>query len=70
MKSRLETWWTEELSERDRDEIALAFLYATCFHHGTSGHHDYMLLAGMIETFGKEARDLVLKHLEVKLQNI
>jgi len=29
-----------------------------------------MLLAGMIETFGKEARDMVLKHLEVKLQNI
>lgn len=41
--------WVELLAERDQQEVRLSRLYAEEFHHGTSGHIEYMLIASLAE---------------------
>lgn len=41
--------WIDEFDERQQSEIAFARLYAADFHHGTSGHMGYMVMAKMAD---------------------
>lgn len=41
--------WATDLDEREWNEVKLAQVYAQGFHHGTSGHLGYMVLAKLAE---------------------
>lgn len=54
--------WSTILTERARMEVKFAQVYATDFHHGTSGHNALMLidqLADLLNRIQKSGVDIV-----------
>lgn len=37
--------WTEELDERQKQEVNFSRTYTDFFNHGTNGHNQYLLIA-------------------------
>lgn len=48
-----DTEWQKLLSEREILEIHLAIVYASHFHHGTTGHNQLMIIAKLAEMISR-----------------
>lgn len=48
--------WRDKLDERQQKELELAIVYARDFHHGTTGHSQFMLIAHMAKVLDATAQ--------------
>lgn len=49
MGDGLDDWMKHYLSERELKEVQLAQVYASDFHHGTTGHNQLMLISKLAD---------------------
>jgi len=58
--------WTDLLGDRERQEIALARIYAKDFHHGTDGHSRLMLISYMAKLLDQMEGELAITPMVVE----